>query len=324
MSLPNTPESPTSKAVYPLQLIRHLWSINRALTFVAVLNLVVLLGTLVGMLIDDRVITGMPAWFKPAKFAISISIYSMTFVWLLGHIKLVPRLAQVIANVTALSFVVEIGIIVVQAARGTTSHFNNSTPLDETLFTIMGLFIVLVWLGNLLTGIILVWEKPEEPAFAMGLRLGLWLTLVGSSVGILMVLPTRDQIIAMRSGETVEILGAHSVGAPDGGPGLPFVGWNQYAGDLRPPHFLGLHALQVMPFIGWLISRQRNIGRRRQKSLVFAIGLAYLSVILVLLSQALRGQSVIAPDWITLTALGTVFGVLALAILRILSGPDES
>lgn len=299
----------------PAAVIGHLWKTNRLLTGVALLHLIVLLVAIVGIIVDDRVITGMPAWVKPAKFAISISIYSLTFVWLIGFIRRAPKLASLAANATAVGFVVEMAIIALQAARGTTSHFNNSTPLDTALFGIMGLFILVVWLMNLLVAIMLVWENIENPALAMGIRLGLWLTLIGASIGVLMVLPTEDQIARMRAGEDVEFVGAHGIGAPDGGPGLPFVGWNRYAGDLRPAHFLGLHALQVMPLFGWFVSRRKSLSRKQQRSLVILTGVFYLLTIVVLLAEAARGESVVSADATTLAALGLLVGVYGLGVL---------
>ena len=313
--------SETVISLQPGALLRHLWSINPFLTGVALLHLVVLAVAIIGIILDPRLITGMPAWVKPAKFAISFTIYGLTFVWLTGFVKRAPRLAGIAANITAAGILVETAIIALQAGRGTTSHFNNSTPLDETLFGIMGFFVVLIWLMNLVVAIILVWEVLPEPALAMGLRMGLWLTLIGASVGVLMLLPTEDQLARLRAGENVEFVGAHSVGALDGGPGLPFLGWNRYAGDFRPAHFLGLHALQITPLFGWLVSRRRGVSKRLQRRLVFLFGMSYFSLILVLLLQALRGQSVVSPDAITLAILGVLVAILAFTIL--INGPEK-
>src|SRR3954464_15313040 len=110
--------------------LRRLIGVNVPLTIVGVGLVVALGGMLLGLLIDPRVITGAPAWLKPAKFAVSFALYAFTLIWLLGSVRDHPRLVRVVAGLTALGLVVEMACIGVQAARGTTSHYNEATPLD--------------------------------------------------------------------------------------------------------------------------------------------------------------------------------------------------
>ena len=180
----------------------------------------------------ERVITGAPAWLKPAKFAISLSVYRFTFVWLLGFVEKRRRLARFADNTTLTSFIVEMAVILTQAARGTTSHFNLTTPVNTFLWMTMGAFIVVVWVMNLLLAIVLLFEQIPDRRFAWSLRLGLFISLVGMAVAFLMVRPTPGQMAAMSTGGP-RIVGAHSVGVTDGGPGLPVVGWSTVGGNLR-------------------------------------------------------------------------------------------
>ena len=85
-------------------------------------------ATLVGLVVDERVITGAPAWLKSAKFAVSIAIYSFTLLWLLTFVEGHPRLVALVSWGTALASVVEMIAIIGQIVRGTTSHFNVATP----------------------------------------------------------------------------------------------------------------------------------------------------------------------------------------------------
>jgi hypothetical protein len=144
------------------------------------------------------------------------------------------------------------------------------------------------------------------------------ISVVGMCVAFLMVRPTPIQIAALTTLHEPHIIGAHSVGIPDGGPGLPFLGWSTVAGDLRPAHFVGLHALQLLPFLGWLLARRRVsafLSERRRLTLVWTGGLAYLGLVLLLVWQALRGQSVIHPDGTTLVAAGALTAAAAASIL---------
>jgi hypothetical protein len=255
---------------------------------------------------------------KPATFAISIGIYCFTFVWLLGFIEDRPRLTCWMANVVVISLVVEMTAIVTQAARGTTSHFNMTTPFNSFIWMAMGTFIVFVWLMTLLLAALLIRRHLPDRAFAWSLRLGVLISLVGMSVAFLMVRPTPAQVAVLAAGRVPRIIGAHSVGVPDGGPGLPFLGWSTVAGDLRPAHILGLHALQPLPLLGWLLARLRVsafLGERRRLALVWTGGLAYLGLVLLLAWQALRGQSLIHPDAKILAAAGALATAAAASIV---------
>jgi len=305
-------------ALDPRLALRRTLAVNRPLALVGVGALLVLLGTLAGLAFDPRVITGAPAWLKPAKFALSIGLYSLTLLWLLGYIEGHRRLVRLIGNVIAVSFVVELTIIIMQVVRGTTSHFNVTSPLNDALYATMGVFIVAVWSMSLLAALLLLRQRLPDPAFAWALRLGLLLALIGAAEGVLMTRPSATQQAALAAGRHVTAIGAHSVGVADGGPGLPITGWSTVGGELRVAHFAGLHALQLMPLIGWFIARRKRLGCRQRVTLVWTAGLGYLGLILLLTWQALRGQALVAPDAATLVAaagLATVVTVASAAIL---------
>jgi hypothetical protein len=69
-------------------MLKQLWRTNAPLTFTGLLMLPALAISIVGLLIDPRIITDAPAWQKPAKFAVSIAIYVFTLAW---AFTLIPR-----------------------------------------------------------------------------------------------------------------------------------------------------------------------------------------------------------------------------------------
>lgn len=280
--------------------LSRVWKSDSMLTGSALLMVGALAAFVVGLVIDPRDITGAPAWLKPAKFAVSTAIYMFTLAWVFTYLSEWPRLRKLVGRGTAAIFIVEVTIIALQAWRGTTSHFNYSTPLNGALFVIMGSAIVLQTLLSVVVVVALWRQQFQDRALGWALRLGMVITIAGAFTGGLMTRPTDAQLEQIVATHRATIIGAHTVGAPDGGPGLPGTGWSVEHGDLRVPHFIGLHALQVLPVIAFLLWRRRIEDQRRARLLVVAGG-SYAALFLILIWQALRGQALVSPDALTLS-----------------------
>lgn len=249
--------------------------LHRPLLFFGIANLAALLPVLLAIFIDDRLITGINPWIKPAKFLVSVGIYLVTLSWMVPRVEEHRRARRVIAWGVIVTMVTENVLIVTQAARGTTSHFNVRSPVDAMIFGTMGVMIALntalvIWL------FVLFLRAPSPsltPALLSGVRCGLLLFIIGGVQGGMMI---------ARSG--------HAIGVHDGGPGLPFVNWSTEGGDLRSAHFIGLHALQALPILGWMLSRKRpdaGVTTVRIVALVWGVFFAGL------LWLALSGQPVL-------------------------------
>jgi hypothetical protein len=281
--------------------IATLWQSDARLTAVGLAMLALLAATGVALLVDPRDITGAPAWMKPAKFAASIAIYTLTLAWVFTYLPEWTRTRRVVSWVTAVTLVPEIVIIDVQAWRGTTSHFNVGTVVDGILFTIMGLAIVIQTLTTISVAVALWKQHFSDRAFGWALRLGMAMTIVGAMSGGLMTRPTREQLNTVRAGHRMTVAGAHTVGAADGGAGLPGTGWSRKHGDLRVAHFMGLHALQILPLLACVFARRKWQETPRVR-VVWTLSASYVSLFALLLWQALRGQSITSPDATTMMA----------------------
>jgi len=282
--------------------LRRCWATDAPLTATGLLMVAALAASLAGLWLDARVITGVPAWLKPAKFAISIAIYAFTLVWVFTYLPGWARVRRIAGWTTAITLVLEVAIIDAQAWRGTSSHFNVSTPLDATLFGIMGAAIVVQTLAAIAVAVAL-WRQPfADRALGWALRLGMTITIIGASTGGMMTVPTEAQIANARATHQMPLSGAHTVGGPDGGPGIPGTGWSREHGDIRVPHFLGLHALQGLAIVALLLPRRSPDARRVRLTLV-AAG-SYVALFVVLLVQALRGEPLMTPSAPMLVSFG--------------------
>ncbi len=251
-------------------MLRKIYNASPALAITGWIHVAALLAMLAVAPFDHRVILGINPWIKPMKFAGSIAIYVWTIAWML---EFLPSKHRLIEWGTSAAMILEMVCIGGQAARGVTSHFNQSTPLDAAIFSLMGAAIVF----NTVLAARLLWmfRGPVAMPGAMlwGVRLGLALFLAGSMDGIAMV-----------------VHGAHTVGMADGGPGLPLVNWSTHAGDLRIAHFLGLHGLQLFPLAGWYFERQWP---GRAVAAVFSLFACWLAIFAVTLVEAALGRPLI-------------------------------
>jgi hypothetical protein len=246
------------------------------------------LVTAVLAVLDQRTLLGAPIWFKPLKFSLSIVLYTATVAWMLS--RLPARSMRRTGWLITAALVGEQVIIYSQAVRGVRSHFNDDTPFDALLFDVMGAMITALWLLTLAVALRFLRGGSADRATTSAVRLGLLVGLLGMAVGFLMAAH-----------------GAHAVGVADGGPGLPFVGWSTTGGDLRVGHFIGMHALQLLPLLAAALA---GLGGRLDETarlrVVQVAAAGYGAFVVLVVWQALRAQPLLAPDAPTLTALAVV------------------
>lgn len=205
------------------------------------------------------------AWYKPFKFAFS----TFTLVWAMAwYCHYLPSFNVNIFNwsvIILLGF--EIIYIAIMASQGKTSHYNVSSPFYSAMFSMMALAATLVTLYIAYIGLLFFTNSfPDLPNFYVwAIRLGIVIFVIFSFEGFLM------------GGRM-----SHSVGIENDNSNLFIFGWSKIAGDLRVAHFIGMHALQVLPIVSFYILRNTT--------LTFAAGLLYGLLALFVLIQALNGK----------------------------------
>ncbi|WP_250007320.1 hypothetical protein [Actinoplanes sp. M2I2] len=260
-----------------------------------------------GLVIDDRVLVGAPIWAKPFKFAVSFAAYALTLAWMLTVLPRRSRLGEWAGTVIVAVSFVEIAIITAQTVRGHRSHFNDTNALDSRLWAIMGASIMALFVAHLVIAVVVLRQRITDRVAAYAIRAGLLLSLLGLVVAWPMVMPGQAT-------PAEAISGAHAVGVPDGGPGLPLLGWSTTGGDLRIGHFVGMHGLQAMPLLALLLARRTRPDAAANARLIVVAGFAYAGLTLLVTGQALRGQPLLSPDLLTLAALAVLVAATVLGV----------
>jgi magnesium-transporting ATPase (P-type) len=206
--------------------------------------------------------------YKPFKFAFSTFLFS----WAMAlYCSYLPDFNIRLFNwsvIVLLGF--EIFYIAFQASRGQMSHYNTSTPLHSLLFNLMALAASAVTLYTAYVG--LLFFKHDFPAlphyYLWAIRLGIIIFVVFSFEGFAM-------------GSRL----SHSVGAMNDNSNWFILGWSKTVGDLRVSHFIGMHALQVLPFLSYYVLKNTK--------LTVGVSILYALLALITLIQALQGRPLI-------------------------------
>jgi len=236
-------------------------------------QLLLMLILLVLLPFDTVQVGGRYRLIKPLNFTMSMAMYLTTVVILLDYLRASIWWKKIIGWGVSICLLIAITCITMQAARGTTSHFNNSTPFDTAVSSVMdivdplnGAFIV-VLLIFALQG-----KYEVSRSSQLGITFGLFVFLAGSAIGGIMV----------AQGQSV-------VGVSPEGPGLPVVNWSTTGGDFRVAHFLGIHALQILPIAGWIIGGLKAVPRRAKPTALVAVSVGYVLLMGFVFMQAMNG-----------------------------------
>ena len=211
------------------------------------------------------------AWYKPFKFAFSTFLFVWAMAWYCYYL---PNFNIKLFNwsvIILLGF--EIFYIAFQASKGQLSHYNLSTPVYATLYSIMAIAATLVTLYTAYVGLLFFkYDFPTLPNYYLwAIRLGILIFVVFSFEGFVM-------------GSRLN----HSVGALNDNSNWLILGWSKTVGDLRVSHFIGMHALQVLPILSYFVLKNTKL----------TIGLSFVYGLLALITliQALKGRPLIKSD----------------------------
>jgi hypothetical protein len=239
---------------------------NALLFWFGLFNLAVAAGCLILMPFEETSILGVNRWLKPFKFYASVGIMVLTMGWLLYYLDSAKKIKRY-SLLIFISMLFENGLIITQAIRNTTSHFNITSTINGIIFNLMGMFILVFTITVILICISFFRQKQFSipQTYVWGIRLGILLFLFFSLEGGVMLALLK-----------------HTVGGPDGGTGLPVVNWSTEYGDLRIAHFTGIHSLQVLPLFG------NYFAKTKKQTIIFSV--VYFLLAMALFLQAMKGM----------------------------------
>ncbi len=216
---------------------------------------------------SDLQVMNINAWYKPIKFCLSTVFFAWAMAILTYHVDTGLNI-KIFNWVIIITLGFEIIYITFQAAKGQLSHFNLSSPTYQVLYSMMALAATIASLAAAYIGYLYFKNDfPNLPDYYVwAIRLGIIIFVIFAFQGFVM-------------GSKL----THTIGGQDGGLGIPFLNWSKQFGDPRIPHFIGMHALQVLPLLAYYVLKDIK--------LVVVVAILYGLLAVWTLFVALQGKS---------------------------------
>ncbi|MGB0389074.1 MAG: hypothetical protein ACPGWR_29985 [Ardenticatenaceae bacterium] len=227
-------------------------------------------------LFDDMPWEGPVSWRKPIVFGVSLGSTLLSLAWVLHFLPKRRRLNWWLMGILGTTMTVEYGLIVMQVWRGVPSHFNYTTPFNAAVFSVMGIMIAIFALICLIITGLVFFTVNAPPSMVWAIRIGLLILAISQFIGYAIVQNGTAQAFS-ESGQDIRDVTqtASTIGA---------------AGNIKVPHAITLHALQVLPILAWLLLF--STWRERQRLLaVLVAGAGYMGLVALSLIQTFSGHA---------------------------------
>lgn len=254
-----------------IEFLNELKNRNESLFYFGLICFIFSLLFLIFTKTTNTTVMGVNAWFKPFKFAFSIFTFVWTMAWYCSYLPNFNSKLFSFSMIILLGF--EIIYIAIQAGRGQLSHFNISSGFYTTMYSLMAIAATLVTLYTAYVGVLFFKNSfLNLPSYYVwAIRLGIVVFVIFSFQGFTMGTKLN-----------------HSVGAINDNSNWFIVGWSKTVGDLRVAHFIGMHALQLLPICSFYILKSLK------STIVFFV--IYLLLAMFTFFQALKGKPLLSVN----------------------------
>lgn len=247
------------------------------------------LAHLVGFAVTRGLWYGPLGWRKPFAFGVSFGITTATLGIASGVLMRSLRSQWMLCVTVAIANTVEVAWVSLQRARGVPSHFNESTGLDFALFIGAAVAVAATVAAIVVLAIAAIRAGDLEPTTRLAWRAGLGILLVSMAIGGVMIEGGVGSNAGSASPTTIPP-----------------------AGQLKVPHAVGMHAIQVLPVLAWLTTFVRSLTERARLRLVAIATGGYVLLALASMVQTFAGRGLGDPGVLVAALAG--LGVIGLAI----------